>query len=77
MSENLPTGAQNDPKAPWNAQDLCRYCDIDQIRDKAREMVEDPENDTAVDAVMETLTNDVGVCRGCREEDTVDFRDEY
>ncbi len=73
-SNNLPAGAEHDPRAPWNAQDYCRYCDIDQIVNRAIELVEDPDDDTAVDAVSESLLNEAGLCHSCKEEETADFR---
>ena len=41
-SDNLPLGAQNDPRAPWNEEDekndTCRYCGaecVDQYCDES------------------------------------------
>ena len=76
-SNNLPAGAENDPRAPWNSDDYCRYCDIDVIRAQAKEIVDDPEDDTAVDSVTESLLSEIGLCRSCKEEETADFHDDY
>lgn len=73
-SKKLRTGISDESETPWNPQDLCRYCDVDKIKKRASEMVEDPENDISVDAIMETLFYDIDICQRCREEDTTDFR---
>lgn len=76
-SDNLPAGAENDPRAPWNARDYCRYCDIDQIKAQAKEMAEDSDDDTAVDSITESLLTEAGLCRRCMEEEIADFMDDY
>jgi hypothetical protein len=43
MNSNLPSGAENDPRAPFNEQEekLCVYCNFVEIEERAaKQMVE-------------------------------------
>lgn len=76
MQENLPAGAENHPKAPWNTEDLCRYCDLDTLKDIARDHVSDPDDEYEYDKIFTEIYLTTGICRHCKDEETADFRDD-
>jgi len=73
MSDYLPTGSENDPNAPWNeAEDLCRYCDVDVIKEMAMSIV---DIDRDVEDVEQELLDNADLCKDCykeQEEDDID-----
>ena len=75
MNSNLPTGAINDVRAPWNqVDDLCKYCDRDIIRGMAQEAAPD-ESD--VDEYMEAMLEEAGLCSDCYKEQEADDNDDW
>jgi hypothetical protein len=73
MTENLPSGAENDPSAPWNTKDLCKYCDIDTLKAIAKDNSLD---DYGYEHLFTELYLSTGICRHCKDEETADFRDD-
>ena len=84
---NYPEGAANDPNAPYNDRGIsgmCVYCDIDELReiarDNASEMAHDYnkskafDEDEAVDddyyeECLEKVLSEANYCRQCYFED--------
>lgn len=74
-NSNLPAGAEHDVAAPWNQVDnLCRYCDRDNIRSMAQEATLDGSD---VDDYMETLLEEADLCRDCFKEEQADDNDDW
>lgn len=73
---NLPAGARNHPKAPWNTEDLCRYCDDDQLKDIAKDQAQDPNDDYEIDELYEKIKASTGLCRQCFNDEIADYRDD-
>lgn len=70
MNSNLPAGADKDPRAIWNYEDLCRNCDMDVIRDIADQ--EAINSDRDYDEVLESMLEDVSICKECYKEEIAD-----
>lgn len=73
MSNYLPAGADKDPRAPWNMEDLCRYCDRDVIKEIADQ--EATNSDRDYDEVLESMLEDTSLCRDCQKEQDADDDD--
>lgn len=75
-NNNLPAGAANDPRAPWNINDdLCRYCDEETIREMFIEehyTKEQIENDEIDEDAVDDYIGGHGLCRECHDEDHAD-----
>jgi RNA polymerase subunit RPABC4/transcription elongation factor Spt4 len=80
-NSNLPAGAANDPRAPWNINDdLCRYCNEDDIREEflcENYTKEQIENDEIDEDAIEDYINEHALCRSCHDEDHADDWDDY
>ncbi len=70
MSNYLPAGADKDPRAPWNYEDLCPNCDKDIIRDIAEQ--EATNADLDYDGVLESMIEDTSLCKDCYKEEMAD-----
>jgi hypothetical protein len=75
MQSNLPAGSAKDPRAPWNYEDLCPYCDIDVIRDIADQ--EATNSDRNYDEVLEAMLEDTCMCKDCFKEQEADSYDDW
>ena len=74
-NSNLPAGTEHDVTAPWNqVNDLCKYCDRDNIRGIAQEAALD-ESD--VDEYMEAILEEAGLCKDCFKEEQADDDDDW
>lgn len=84
---NLPEGAENDPRAPWNEPNLCRYCDYDILCDiyeehivkeiELQQMEFDSEEDYMefLQEEMDVLLSEQGLCPQCAKEEYYDYDD--
>lgn len=76
MSDYLPAGSDTDPNAPWNqAEDLCRYCDVDVIREMAISLADDGHKD--VEDIEQQLLDSSDICRDCFKEQQADDDDDW
>ena len=79
-NSNLPAGAANDPRAPWNINDdLCRYCDKETIREEflyENYTKEQIANDEIDEDAVEDYIGEHGLCRSCYDEDHADDWDD-
>ena len=76
MSDYLPTGSENDPNAPWNqAEDLCRYCDVDVIKEMAIALADDGHKD--VEDIEQHLLDNSDLCKDCYKEQEADDIDDW
>lgn len=74
-SSNLPSGAENDPRAPWVVTaDYCPYCDEDLIDEEAEEISQ--RLDLPFNEVKDRILAAANLCQQCREEEIADFRDD-
>lgn len=73
---NLPSGADNDPLAPWNRTDLlCRYCDEDVLLGYIKKQIaDDPDcQDDCVDEEIERRLSEQPLCKDCAKEEYYDY----
>jgi hypothetical protein len=73
---NLPSGAENDSRAPWNEYDnLCRYCDEDILYAHIRKEVEqDPDcKEDCIDEQTELILSEYPLCKQCAKEEYYDY----
>jgi hypothetical protein len=74
---NLPSGAENDPRAPWQSNNtLCRYCDSDLIYETLREEMLgfDPDCDEdCVEERIEEIISEYPLCKDCAKEEYYDY----
>ena len=80
-NSNLPAGAANDPRAPWNINDdLCRYCDKETIREEylvENYTKEQIANDEIDEDNVEDYIGEHSMCKDCYDDDHADDRDDY
>jgi hypothetical protein len=76
MQNNLPKQTRSKSKPSWNTEDFCRYCDLDTLKDIAKDNVSDPDDEYEYDKVFNEIYISTGICRHCKEEETADFRDD-
>ena len=62
---NLPAGAENDPRAPWDEPDLCGICDKDYALNLAKKECKDPEDYDELMKIYHELINEMGLCKSC------------
>jgi hypothetical protein len=72
---NLPAGAENDPNAPWNEPELCRYCDEEYLEDLAQEECKDSQDIDEFEQVYDKILAQVGLCKSCHLVECAD--DDY
>ena len=76
---NLPSGADNDPLAPWNQPDkLCRYCNAEELRDILYKQVELDEEceDDCIEEEVEYRLSQAPLCKDCAKEEYYDYDDD-
>lgn len=76
-NNNLPIGAENDPRAPWNIDyNLCRYCDRDVIKDTFVHNTyteEQINNNEIEDDLIKEHISEYDLCSNCYEEEISDL----
>ena len=71
MHSNLPAGAEQDVRAPWNnVEGLCRNCDRDIIEGMAMENADVTNRD--YDELLTAMLDESTLCRTCHEEEHAD-----
>jgi len=86
---NLPNGAENDSRAPWNEYDnLCRYCDADVLydffieevsKDLGVQMMEFDSEEDYLEFLHEQAEfnlSEHGLCKQCAKEEYYDDDDD-
>ena len=75
MNSNLPAGAANDPRRPWeDAEPLCRSCDTDAIGEMVDQYLAEHPRCNEWDDAYEELDEmgSFGYCKYCRLEQMAD-----
>lgn len=71
MNSNLPPGAENDSRAPWNdTSDYCRICDYKDLEKLAEEQSEATGH--SFDDCIALLIDSTPICKYCYYEQLAD-----
>ena len=76
MSDYLPSGADNDPNAPWNIDtSLCKNCNSNEIYAEAYNIAD--ESDLDISEVFDEVNSQCSLCDDCAREQLADERDDW
>jgi hypothetical protein len=75
---NLPSGAEQDPRAPWNVNhNLCKYCDSEEIRENFIEQNKIGPDDEVDEVALEEYSEKHPICDDCYDEMWEDMDDRF